>query len=507
MPEPYVKKLENFLAARFGFDIPAGLKFQRMSQRSFQDWLSKDDTVGSKVVNLSMNDFLTENFAFNPAIEKVVSETIRREHLVIYTGIVSYDGRGSAALSTGGNTFENLRVYEQQGLIRRFLTYQGDRDSPSPLCNYAMEKRIKIYFVDDVEVLDSSDRILLAKRSRGKTENILKCLLLLDRETKAAGLNPDKILVLFLDDDYCLLDDRSHYILVASWVLSFARSRAKGIGRLIRSCRDVGFVKNGGVRIHIPPFLAERILKGEVIKNYRSLLIEALKLELDMGRTTGAANRGSLRRLKRTLQQVPADVIITPENLGNIISDEEVALIRHIMTNYFYSGGRVTKPYTRKNVHESENALNNWLGQFTFILHGDQGTSLSNWLLQKLGQGYAFDSSVLIQFLMDRCFADQRIIDVRNTPHAHQPQEQDQVEGMEDLINLDTETLRVYYRNWDVDSFMARYQRRTRVSWLSDGRYVREKVQPASGILFYPPACQLKLRDQLSASVSPFHGS
>jgi hypothetical protein len=494
MPEPYVEKLENFLSDRFGFAKPADLKFKRMSQRRLQDWLSKDDTIDSKVVNLSMNDFLTDHFAFDPTIEKTVSETIQRENLAIYTGIVSYDGRGSAALSTGGNTFENLRIYEEQGLIKRFLTYQGDRNSPSPLCHYAVDKGIKIYFVDDVEVLDRSDRVLLEKRSRGKTENILKCLLLLNQEIKTAGLNPDKIFILFLDDDYCLLDDRAHYILIASWVLSFARSRAKGIGRLIRSCRDVGFVKNGGVRIHIPAFLGERILKGEVIKNYRSLLVETLKLELDLGRTAGSADRRSLRRLKRNLQQVPPDVIVTPENLEKIITDEEVNLIRRIMPNYFYSGGRVTKPYTRKNVHESENALSNWLGQFTFILHGDQGTSLSNWLLQKLGQGYAFDSSVLIQFLMDECFADQRIVDVRNTPHAHQPQEQDRVEGMEDLINLDTETLRVYYRNWDVESFMARYQRRTRVRWLSDGRYVRERVQPASGILFYPPAHQLKLR-------------
>lgn len=130
---------------------------------------------------------------------------------------------------------------------------------------------------------------------------------------------------------------------------------------------------------------------------------------------------------------------------------------------------------------------------FTFILHGDQGTSLSNWLLFKLGQGYAFDSSAIIQFLMDENFADQRVVDIRNIPHAHQPQEQPQVEGMEDLINLVTETLRVYYDNWDVDSFIARYQKRTRVSWRANGSYLRLKVKPEKGVLFYPPACQLRL--------------
>ena len=163
------------------------------------------------------------------------------------------------------------------------------------------------------------------------------------------------------------------------------------------------------------------------------------------------------------------------------------------MKKYFYAGGRVTKPFTRKNVHESENFLSYWLGLFSFILQGDQGTSLDNWLLLKLGQKYAFDSSVIIQFLMDENFADQRVIDIRNTPHAHQPQEQPQVEGMEDIINLVTETLRVYYDNWDVDSFIARYQKRTRVSWRADGSYLRLKIEPEKGVLFYPPCCQLQL--------------
>ena len=64
---------------------------------------------------------------------------------------------------------------------------------------------------------------------------------------------------------------------------------------------------------------------------------------------------------------------------------------------------------------------------------------------------------------------------------------------MEDIINLVTETLRVYYENWDVDSFIVRYQKRTRVSWLADGSYLRLKVEPEGSVLFYPPCYQLEL--------------
>jgi hypothetical protein len=493
MNDPNIEKLENFLKNRFGLKIPEGVEFKRMAQEKLDAWLDKNDTIGGKIVNLSMDDFLTENFFFNMDLEKVVSETIKQKGLTIYTGIVSYDGRGEAALSTGGNTFNNLKNLKQQGLITRFLSYQGDRNNPSPLCRFALNEGIKVYFVDDVSVVDKHNRGLLGKKVRGKTENILKFLLMLDKEIQEANLDPKKVFVLFFDDDYTLLDERAHYILIAVWVLSFAESNAKGIGKLINRCNGVGFVKNGGVRIHIPPFMAHKILRGEVIKNYRSLIMEAIKLDLNLGEVSAEAYSSKLKCLIKKLEELPSNLILTPENLPRVVSNKELDLIRKIMKKFFYAGGRVTKPYTRKNVHESENFLSYWLGMFTFILHGDQGTSLSNWLLLKLGQGYAFDSSVIIQFLMDENFADQRVVDIRNTPHAHQPQEQPQVEGMENLINLDTETLRVYYGNWEVDSFIARYKKRTRVSWRADGSYLRLKVKPEKGVLFYPPACQLRL--------------
>jgi hypothetical protein len=229
------------------------------------------------------------------------------------------------------------------------------------------------------------------------------------------------------------------------------------------------------------------------MKNYRSLIIEAIKLDIELSGASAEASLSRLESLIGKLKELPSNLILTPENLPEVVSEKEIYLIRKIMKKYFYAGGRVTKPFTRKNIHESENFLSYWLGLFTFILHGDQGTSLDNWISLKLGQKYAFDSSVIIQFLMDENFADQRVIDIRNTPHAHLPQEQPQVEGMEDVINLVTETLRVYYDNWDVDSFIARYQKRTRVSWRADGSYLRLKVEPEKGVLFYPPCGQLQL--------------
>jgi hypothetical protein len=495
MADSNIERLEHFLKNRFGFRIPEGLEFNRMSQEKLDAWLNVNDTNRGKVVNLSMNDFLTKDFFFNENVEKVVSESIKQNGLKIYIGIVSYDVRGEAALATGGNTFNNLKNLEQQGFITRFLSYQGDKNNPSPLCRFALNEGIKVYFVDDVSVVDKHNKELLSKKVRGKTENILKFIVMLDKEVQESNLDPQKVFVLFLDDDYTLLDERAHYILIATWALSFADSNIKGLRRLIKRCRGVGFVKNGGVRIHIPPFLTHKIIRGEgeVIKNYRSLIIEAIKLDISLDEASSETCLNSLEDLARKLEGLPSDLILTPENLPRVVSDNEIDLIRKIMKKFFYAGGRVTKPFTRKNVHESENFLSYWLGLFTFILQGDQGTSLNNWLLLKLGQGYAFDSSVIIQFLMDKNFANQRVIDIRNTPHAHQPQEQPQVEGMEDLINLVTETLRVYYGNWDIDSFIARYQKRTRVSWRANGSYLRFKVKPESGVLVYPPAYQLNL--------------
>ncbi len=490
-----IDKLEKFLKSRFGFQIPDGIQFKRMSRDKLASWLAKDDTVKSRVVNLSMNDFLTEDFLFNKPIERAVSETVVQKGLKIYIGIVSFDGRGEAALRTGGNTFNNLKNLEQQGLITRFLSYQGDRNDPSPLCRFAIDEDIRVFFVDDVSVVDRNHKKLLNKKVRGKTENILKFLLMLEKEIQEEDLDPKKVFILFLDDDYTLLDERAHYILIASWVLSFTKSDFKGFGRLINRCKGVAFVKNGGVRINIPTSLTNKIIRGdrEVINNYRSLIIEAIRLNISLHESYKDVSLNKLKRLVKKLKELPVDFILTPENLPGVVSDNEIELIRKIMKNYFYAGGRVTKPFTRKNVHESENFLSYWLGSFSYILHGDQGTTLDNWKLLKLGQGYAFESSVIIQFLMDKNFADKRVVDIRNTPHAHQPQEQHYVEGMEDLVNLVTETLRVYYGNWDVNSFIARYQKRTRVSWRADGSYLRLKVKPEKGILFYPSTSQLRL--------------
>jgi hypothetical protein len=489
-----IARLESFLTKRFGFEIPNEVEFARMPEVKLNEWLSKNGTRQSKIINLTMNDFLTEDFFFNPQVEKLVSKTIKKENLTIYAGIVSYDGRGEAALATGGNTFDNLRQLEEQGLITRFLSYQGDKKDPSPLCSFALKEGIRVYFVDEIAATNSQQASVVDERARGKTENVLKFILMLSEEVHKKKLDPNKVFVLFLDDDYTLLNEQAHYVLIACWVLSYSkhvRSRLKSLADL---CRGVGFVKNGGVRIHFPPFLAHRIFRGAVIKDYRSLVIEAIRLEIDLGGTKSEERLSKLGALIQRIESLPQGLILTPENLPLIVSKEDLRAIRRVFKRFFYPGGRVTKPYTRRNVHEAENFLSDWLGQFTFILQGDQGSTLTNWLSMKLGQGYAFDSSVIIQFLMDKQFADQRIVDIQNTPHAHQPQEQSKVEGMESLINLDTEALRVYYGNWDVDSLIKRYQNRTRVSWLPDGRYVKSKVQRMKGILFYPPARKLRLR-------------
>jgi len=493
MVPPEIARLESFLVERFGFQIPTGLEFKRIREEKLQAWLKKDETDEDRIVNLSMNDFLTKELVFNPAVKKLVSETIEREGLLLYAGLISYDGRGEAALATGGNIFNNLKALEEAGLITRFLSYQGDLKQPSPLCNFALREGIRVYAVDEVSVFDRADREVLGKKARGKTENILKLLLLLNQEIQDRNVDLNKIYVLFLDDDYTLLDDRAHYVLLAAWVLSFAKATLEENETLIERCRDVGFVKNGGVRVHFPPFLAHKILQGEVIKDYRSLILETLRLELDFGEAGSEENRSQVSSVSQKLNALPSDLVLTPENLELVVTGDELTLIRNVMRKFFYPGGRVTKPYTRKNVHEAENFLSYWLGRFTYILHGDQGATMRNWLSMRLGQGYAFDSSVIIQFLMDEDFAEQRIVDIQNTPHAHQPQEEPKVEGMEDLINLVTEALRVYYGNWSVDLFTSRYEKRTRVSWLPDGRYVRKRIWPQKGPLFYPETRQLHL--------------
>ncbi len=495
MVAQYIKKLENFLLNKFGIMIPEGVEFKRMLGTKINEWISKDKRGRGKVVNLSMDNFLIKNNYLNPYIEEVVAETIIKNDLKIFVGIVTYDGRGEAALSTGGNTFDNLSILERNGLITRFLSYQGSRKKPSPLCQYALDNKIKVYYVDEVSIMDKKDNELIVKKARGKTENILKFIVILNKEIKQQGLDPGKVFILFLDDDYCMLDDKAHYILIASWVLSYAKNQNKDphINRLIQLCQGAGFIKNGGTRIHIHPYVAHKILRGEVIKNYRSLLIEAIKLDLDLGEAEAETSLKKLKSLIKDLESLPNEIILTPDNLSRLFSSADIELIFQIMKKFFYPGGRVCKPLTKRLAHESEIYLNEWLSRFTYILHGDQGTTLENWLNFNLGRGYAFETSVIFQLLMDKKFSEARVIDIKNTPHAHQPQVQPVVEDMEDFISLILDSLKVFYRLWSVDAFMTRYSKKIRVSWFSNGRHERTPVKIKRGILFYPPGKDLFL--------------
>jgi len=493
MKVQYSYKLGTFLKNQFGLLIPEDVIFKRMPVQQVNQWIKGDTEGKGKVINVSVNDFLTKNNRFNPYLEELVAETIVKEGLKIYAGIVSYDGRRESALFTGGNTFNNLFSLETSGLITRFLSYQGDSKNPSPLCQYALDNKIKVYFVDEVRILDKNRKILIDKKARGKTENILKFIMMFHEELTKTDFDPRKVFVLFLDDDYCLLDERAHYILIASWVLSYARSQIKdqGIKKLIQFCQGAGFIKNGGTRIHFHPLMTRKILRGEVIKNYRSLLIEAIKLDQDSGKDDHEVSLNTLKKLVMKLEKLPNDIVLTPENLTAICTSSDAEIIRQIMAKYFYPGGRVCKPFTKRLAHESEIYLNDWLSRFTYILHGDQGASLEDWLKINSGRGYAFEITNIYQFAVDDKLAKKRIIDVKNTPHAHQPQVQTVVEGMENFINLVSDCLKVFYKIWSVDDFIARYSKRIRVSWFSDGSYERTPIITKEGILFYPPACNL----------------
>jgi len=78
LTDPDRTELESFLKERFSFQIPGDLNFVRMSQEKLNDWLQKDESPEAKVVNLSMNDFLIDDFLFDAQLERIVIDTVIR---------------------------------------------------------------------------------------------------------------------------------------------------------------------------------------------------------------------------------------------------------------------------------------------------------------------------------------------------------------------------------------------------------------------------------------------
>jgi hypothetical protein len=319
---------------------------------------------------------------------------------------------------------------------------------------------------------------------------------MIQHEVEKERWNFKKTFVIFVDDDYIMQDSLAFLMMIIPWVLSFVDPRItndKGLQELIEKCQKTGFVKSGSPRLQFSRRVMREIAYGEKqVLIYRDFLIELLKREIrELGERFEREERktvvekivrefSQMKTAIRQLEKIPSRVVMTPENFPSVLSTfgkgtlKSSNLIRNYLNRKVRLGGRVTNLLTPLFLRYSEDPLSLWLSKFTYLLHGDQGASLSHWLNMSFGRGYAIEISILIQVLLDRRFQDLKVINVISNPHIHQSQQDVNVDRMRDAILSSLDLFRLFYGEIKPLDFLKRYDigdtGRKRILRYPDGR-------------------------------------
>ncbi len=314
--------------------------------------------------------------------------------------ILSHQDDNKERFYTTFNLFKLLKPFQHIKNFKTFLSFQGrlsDRLwNAANACGVTVITHYKDKFRDRLGNI--------YKMHKGKTENIL-CFL-----SKFADMkySEEKTFIFTLDDDYVVYDSLNALMLFAPWIINKAHKvqQKSHFKKLEQLCDGVEFTKGGGLRIVIPKHLSLLIQSGEhEVFSYKELCYELLKM----------AN------YKLNHFKFPKDVIFTPDNIPILINKSTVKKLEDAMEIYTRSGGRNGTALSLYLCSKQHQLFEYWLSKFSFLLHGDQGTTLSNWLKLNLGRGYALELSFIINALFGREFKKLRIANLITIPHSHMP--------------------------------------------------------------------------------------
>lgn len=465
---------------------------------SEEEYFKRRALERNPVINVHMLDFLDKNQRLKKKIAYLVKEGVEKLGLKIYFVMVSWWGRGDQATYTGSFLLQTLLKFQKQGLVKCYLSYQRGKDKdPSGLYKWCRKKKIPILDVDDYEVV-KGDEVIIPKFASGKTENVIKALLLIDQEIKKQGIDPEKVFIVFVDDDYTHFHWLNYWLMFAIWVLSFFdKTSDKQIDRLLRKIRKISFVKSGSPRLNLPYELQERIMDGSLAPlDYLGVAFSIIDLALSHERFFGYENRKKeIRQLISVLTKLKKkkDIIFSPYNLDYFLTSDQIELLRTFWEHYISVGGRVTFRLKSLYFYLRDDPYFRWMEKFTYNLHGDQGAPLTVWKKLCLIQGYGLEIAVLYQLLSDEKFKGQQIINVITLPHSHQRQKDLAVLQMRDDIYLGLDLLRVLYRRLSMFRFLEKYKITYWQQVVDKFGLVFEREAKHENLLLFPPLEKMKI--------------
>lgn len=427
-----------------------------------RDRFVKRESRKNPVTSIDYSLFLDKEQKVKSFLLPLVRETIHRLELKIYFVMLSWWGRGDQALWTGSDLLKTLLNLRRDGMCEILLSYQAGDYGYTRLCEWCQKRRIEILDVDKYQLLTTKGKeVVVEKKSPGKAENMMKALKLINKRVEKNSFNPQKVLVIFIDDDYTQYHWINYFLLFAPWVFSLTKKTGdKQLDQLLsRIKRRVCFIKSGSPRIILPYEIQEQIVHGGLkVMDYLDVTLAIIDLALAHQRFSLIGDK-KIDQLISALKKIRAKKqVYAPQNRDYFLGDSNKQLLEKIWREYVYRGGRVTQRLEgifRRLSHKNQYR---WLSQFTYLLHGDQGAPLDAWLRFSPFGGYAIEVSLLFQAIWDRAFQDSQILNVISLPHSHQRSKELDIWNMLDSILLALDLSRVLYGDLSVNNFLSVYK-------------------------------------------------
>lgn len=440
--------------------------------------------------------FLDDHFKVKEGLSPLVRETVQEFGLKVYFVMLSWWGRGSQARWTGADLLSTLRRFQEEGLCTVLLSYQAGGKNPSGLHQWCRRRNIGILDVDGYQLLSQDGEVIVPFCVPGKAENVMKAVKLIQRRTEKENISSTKVLLIFVDDDYTQYHWMNYFLLFAPWVLSFLKETDdEKINTLLNKITRVCFIKSGSPRIILPYELQAQIVDGFLKPpDYLGVALAIINLALSHKRFGLNGEKEMIDEVIAILRRVKTrNQIFSPRNKRIFLGDGHAQELDRIWREYIYRGGRVTQRLEGILRYLSSNIHCRWLREFTFLLHGDQGAPLRDWLEFSPFSGYALEISLLMQAVCDKAFEDGQILDVVGLPHSHQRSKDLAIWNMMDRILFALDLSRVLYGDLSVRKLVSVYGLRQHYSMLDRYGNVTAHYPRYTGLKIYPPLKSLRL--------------
>lgn len=301
------------------------------------------------------------------------------DDLLVHVVVLAH-GTDASRLDSTSAMLRMLCNNVQQSRVRVWLSYQGET-LPQTL-NAHTEEGVELIYQSSAAEDDN-----LGLPTTGKTENILRAL----KEIHQRNALPAKRqFVIFLDNDYLLYDAVNVHLLYLPWVMSAAR--------------DSLYIKAGSMRLKF----TEATQRGEwLMANDRPVTFSELCKE-------SLLKAGADAKILENMNSL----IPTRDNLITALNPEAIKILESALEVTTQQGARSSRGLSCYLHSRRDIPVARYLSEFSFLLHGDQGTSLENWLGANLAPGYGLELSFL-DSAMKR--PDSKVINVIGLPHAHHP--------------------------------------------------------------------------------------